>query len=242
MATANSLINGALRLIGALAEGELPSPETAADALIALRAFIESENNNSLSIYQQQDEVFTLPANETYQTIGAGGDFDTVWPVTVLPSSFTRDNTNAPDTDLPLIVINQAQYNSITAKNDITSAYPQYVYYDRAYPIGKLYFWPLATSALELHLSTWTPLRDFADLTTQVNLPPGYDRFIRYGLAMELAPEFGVEPSPTVVKIAAKARRSLQAVNGQNAVLDLPQNLPGTRRGLSYWDFYSGGV
>lgn len=241
MATAISLIKGSLRLIGALAEGEEPSAETASDALVALRAFIESENNNSLSIYQIQDEVFTLPANQAYQTIGSGADFDTVWPVTILPSSFTRDNTNAPNTDLPLIVINQAQYNSITVKN-IDSAYPQYVYYDRVYPIGKLYFWPLATSTLELHLSTWKPLRDFADLTTQVNLPPGYDRFIRYGLAMELAPEFGVEPSGTVKITAAKARRSLQAVNGQNAVLDLPANLPGTRRGLSYWDFYTGGV
>ena len=51
MASAGDIINGALRLIGMLAEGETPSAETSADALFAMNQMIDSWNLEKLMIY-----------------------------------------------------------------------------------------------------------------------------------------------------------------------------------------------
>ena len=48
--TASDQINGALRLIGQLAESEVPSAATAQDALSALNQMIDSWNTERLSV------------------------------------------------------------------------------------------------------------------------------------------------------------------------------------------------
>ena len=59
MTTANEQINGALRLLGVLAEGETPSAATPQDALTALNQMIDSWNTERLSVYATQDQVRT---------------------------------------------------------------------------------------------------------------------------------------------------------------------------------------
>ena len=57
--SAGDQINGALRLIGMLAEAETPSAATSADALSALNQMIDSWNTERLSVFTTQDQVFT---------------------------------------------------------------------------------------------------------------------------------------------------------------------------------------
>ena len=57
--SAGDIINGSLRLLGVLAEGEPPSAETSADALLAMNQMIESWNTERLSIFSTQDQVFS---------------------------------------------------------------------------------------------------------------------------------------------------------------------------------------
>ena len=57
--TAAEQINGALRLIGMLAEAETPSAATAQDALAALNQMVDSWNTERLSVFSTQDQVFT---------------------------------------------------------------------------------------------------------------------------------------------------------------------------------------
>ena len=64
MASAGDLINGALRLLGVLAEGETPSAETSADALTAMNQMIDSWNTEKLSIFNTQDQMFLWPPDE----------------------------------------------------------------------------------------------------------------------------------------------------------------------------------
>ena len=45
MASAGDTINGSLRLLGVLAEGETPSAETSLDALTAMRQMIDRRND-----------------------------------------------------------------------------------------------------------------------------------------------------------------------------------------------------
>jgi hypothetical protein len=57
--TDNDQINGALRVLGILAEGETPSAATSQDALAALNQMIDSWNTERLSVFATQDQVFS---------------------------------------------------------------------------------------------------------------------------------------------------------------------------------------
>lgn len=77
--TAGDQINGALRLIGQLAEGEVPSAATSQDALTALNQMIDSWNTERLSVFSTQDQVFLWPAStQTTFTASISGTTMTV--------------------------------------------------------------------------------------------------------------------------------------------------------------------
>jgi len=59
--TAADQINGALRLIGVLAEAEAPSAAMAQDALTALNQMLDSWNTERLAVFSTIDQVFNWP-------------------------------------------------------------------------------------------------------------------------------------------------------------------------------------
>jgi hypothetical protein len=69
------------------------------------------------------------------------------------------------------------------------------------------------------------PLTEPAALDTNLTFPPGYLRAFRYNLACELAPEFGVEPSPQVRRIAMYSKRNLKRINNPDDVMSMPSAL-----------------
>jgi len=75
MDTAGDIINGSLRLLGVLAEGEVPSAETSQDALRAMNQMIDSWNTERLSVFSTQDQIFMWPAGQLSRTMGPSGDF-----------------------------------------------------------------------------------------------------------------------------------------------------------------------
>lgn len=237
MASASDLINGALRLIGQLAEGETPSAETAADGLQALNELLESLNNEVGIVYQVQDETFSWGAGVSSRTIGSGGNFNTTWPVKIEDTTFFRDSSSGQAIDYPVKIIGDEAYRAITMKSFDTS-YPGWLFYDRAYPLGTLRPWPVPSMALEVHLATWKPLASLATLAATVTLPPGYYRMLRFNLACELAPEFGVEPTPQVQRVASRTKRVLLQVNARDNLMSLPREL--SRSATSPLDIYRG--
>jgi hypothetical protein len=91
MTTAGEQINGALRLLGVLAEGETPSAETSQDALMALNQMIDSWNTERLSVFSTQDQVFNWPSGELFRTLGPTGNFVGDRPVLLDDSTYFRD-------------------------------------------------------------------------------------------------------------------------------------------------------
>jgi hypothetical protein len=75
-----------------------------------------------------------------------------------------------------------------------------------------------------------TELTQPADLATDIVVPPGYLRAFRYNLAVEIAAEFGVEPPPTVARIANASKRSLKSQNNPMDIMAMPYSLIGTRQ------------
>lgn len=224
--SANDLINGALRLIGQLAEGETPSAATSTDALTAMQQMIDSWNTERLSVYNTQDQIFTWPASTATRTLGPSGDFVGNRPVAIDDATYFRD----PGTNVSFNVrfINQLQYDSIAVKT-VTSTYPQVCWVNMEFPNVRLTVYPVPIRSLEWHIVSVQELAQPVTLASNIYLPPGYLRAFRYNLATEIAAEFGVEPAPQVTRIAVVSKRNLKRINQPDDVMSIPSTLTSTR-------------
>ena len=224
--TAGDQINRAFRLLGILAEGETPSASMSQDALMALNQMIESWNIERLSVFCTQDQVFTWPSGEISRTLGPSGNFVGLRPVLFDDATYFK----APNgVSYGIKFINQQQYNGIAVKT-VTSTYPQVIFVNMTYPDAEIYLYPRPTQDLEFHFVSVQELDNPATLATDLFFPPGYLRAFTYNLAMEIAPEFGVEPSPQVMRIAMTSKRDLKRINNPDDVMALPYALVANRQ------------
>jgi hypothetical protein len=232
--TAGDQINGALRLIGQLAEGEVPSAETSADALTAMNQMLDSWSAERLSVFSTQDQQFTWPASQKTRTLGPTGDFVGNRPVLLDDSTYFRDPSN--NISFGIKIINQQQYDGIAVKT-VTSTYPQIIWINMDMPNISMYIYPVPTKALEWHFISVTELVEPATLATVLVVPPGYLRAFRFNLAAEIAAEFGVEPPPQVQRIAMSSKRNIKRINNPDDVMSLPYSIVATRQ---RFNIYSG--
>jgi hypothetical protein len=225
--TAGEQINRALRLLGILAEGETPSAATSQDALIALNQMLDSWSTERLMAYNTIDQVFTWPVDEINRTLGPTGDFVGLRPVLLDDSTYYRD----PGTNVSYGIkfLNQQQYNGIAVKT-VTSTYPQVMWTNMEFPNISMTIYPKPTRALEWHFVSVQVLAEPAALATELYFPPGYMRAFAYNLAMEIAPEFGVEPSPQVQRIAMTSKRDLKRINNPDDIMSMPYALVANRQ------------
>lgn len=225
--TAGDQINGALRLIGMLAEGETPSAETSQDALTAMQQMLDSWSTERLSVYSTQDQVFTWPAGSISKTLGPTGDFVGNRPVDLDDSTYFRDASTGISYGIKLI--NQQQYDGIAVKT-VTSTYPQVMFVNMDMPNISMYIYPVPIRDIEFHFISVNELTQPASLSTTLVFPPGYMRAFKYNLACEIAAEFGVEPSPTVQRIAIASKRTLKRINNPGDIMAIPYSIVGTRQ------------
>jgi hypothetical protein len=224
--SAGDQINRALRLLGVLAEGETPTASMSQDALMAMNQMIESWNTERLSVFCTQDQIFNWPSSEIKRTLGPSGDFVGNRPVLFDDATYFK----APNgVSYGIKFINQQQYDGIAVKN-VTSTYPQVIFANMTYPNVEMYVYPMPTQVLEWHFVSVQELDQPATLATSLHFPPGYLRAFTYNLAMEIAPEYGVEPSPQVQRIAMTSKRDLKRINNPDDVMALPYALVANRQ------------
>lgn len=193
MTTARRLITRATQLIGVARTGEALSADEASDALDTLNDMLAGWSNSNLLITAYTRETFNLTAGDGTYTIGIGQDFNTVAPLHIV-SAFTREAT----IDYPMESITDVEYDRLVQKAD-SQGRPYYWNYDNANTIR---IYPIPSTAYELHLLSEKPI-SAVGLDTELSFNPGWERAIRYNLALELAPEYGVEIPRSVAIIAA---------------------------------------
>ena len=225
--TAGDQINGALRLIGQLAEGETPSASTSQDSLTAMNQMLDSWSSERLSVFSTQDQVFSWPPGLKSRTIGPTGDFVGNRPVQLDDSTYFRDPAN--NISFGIKIINQQQYDGIAVKT-VTSTYPQVIWLNMDMPNMDMYIYPVPTKVLEWHFISVTELVEPATLATSLIIPPGYLRAFRFNLACEIAAEFGVEPPPSVQRIAMSSKRNIKRINNPDDIMSLPYAIVATRQ------------
>jgi len=227
MTTAGEQINGALRLLGVLAEGETPSAGTSQDALFALNQMIDSWGTEKLSTFTTQEQIFNWLPGRISQTLGPSGDFVGDRPVLMDDATYFVDTSTGISYGIK--IINQQQYDGIAVKT-VTSTFPEVMWINTNYPNIDMHIYPVPTKILEWHFISAAQLTQPATIATPLYFPPGYLRAFRYNLACELAPEFGVEPSATVSRIAMYSKRNLKRINNPDDIMSIPYAIVSTRQ------------
>jgi len=210
-----------------LAEGETPSAATSQDALSALNQMIDSWGTEKLSTFTTQEQVFSWLPGLISQTLGPSGDFVGDRPVLMDDATYFVDASTGISYGIKLI--NQQQYDGIAVKT-VTSTFPQVMWINTNYPNIDMHVYPVPTKVLEWHFISAAQLDQPATLSTELYFPPGYLRAFRYNLACEIAPEFGIEPPPTVARIAMYSKRNLKRINNPDDIMSIPYAIVSTRQ------------
>lgn len=110
------------------------------------------------------------------------------------------------------------QYSAIGLKNT-TSTFPFKFYDNEDYPQRTISVWPVPTLCHAVKLWLWQPLINATDLDTDIVFPQGYERALRFALAVELAAEFGKEVPPNVRNIAKMSKGVVKRLNAVPQIL-----------------------
>lgn len=202
--TAQTLIREALRSIGAIASGEVPTADEENDALAAMKSMLRHWSNRQIRVYSITQDTLALTGAASY-TIGSGGNCNTTWP-SAIAGGFVRIG----GVDYNLKAIGPQRYREISLKS--LGSIPTYIWYNPVYPLGVIYIYPL-TSSGTAYLDSLKALSEPAAVTSDVAFPPAYDEAIKWNLALRLCPEYGKEPSALIVGLAKSALDDIETKN-----------------------------
>lgn len=227
MTTALDLITGAAKLIGVTFKSEALSADEAADGLVSLNDMLASWSNNGLLCVSRVKESFSV-ASATSYTIGTSQTLNTTRPIDIVSATFTLSSI-----DNPLKRITDEEYEDIRLKA-VPGGVPRFFSYDNAYSTGAIRLYP--QSAGTLNLLSEKPITNFPLVSTAATLAPGWNRAIRFNLAIEMAPEYGQEVPASVLKGAADSLADIELAIAKNRPIKFKR--PVVTKGSIYNDGY----
>lgn len=209
--SAYELIEGSMRLLGAIATGETMTADEATDGLNSLNDILESWSLENLAVWGIDNQTFATIANQGVYSIGPlpAADFVTTRPVRISDAFCTYNGV-----DFPIELIGEDEYNSISLKTQ-GQDFPQKALYINASPLGVFKLWPVPNQALPLTLAIDQVLTQIPTLQTVIGFPPGYYIALKHALAILLAADYGIVPAATIVQIAQGTKANLKRANKQ---------------------------
>lgn len=238
--TVTQLIQTALRRLGVLAASETVDSNDTATGLIVLQDLVSEWSGENLVIPSEADETITLVADKGSYTIGENGtpDKSTTRPLRI-NSAYVTDSDSY---NHPVEILTKRQYDDIPDKTQ--TGRPFNLYYNPTVPNGTIYLFYVPDTAETLHIVSYKPLTDPAQLTDNLadttGIPRAYHNPLAWALVQELAPEYGIDPSLYMQRRALESKAAIISLNAANrltpAALEIQQTAPGTVKSsiLSY--------
>lgn len=215
--SARSIGTAALLMIG-VASAEQPISAFAAEhALHALNTMLDSWSVERLLTWTRPRYVLPLVANKGEYSWGlvAGettpADISATAPVRLEIALLNIGGS--PAQEWPLRILTQQEYAQDVWFKDLQSAYVECVYLEDTQPYNVLHAYPVPSQVNTLVLLPWQAHSPYAGWDAVLEWPNGYQRPMIYNLAVELGPQYGVEPSQTIMRIADESKRALYPIN-----------------------------
>lgn len=197
----SDIVTDALREIGVLNAVDPPSGEDGALGLFRLNKILDNWNAERGAVYADTITPYTLTPALQPHTIGASGG---TWTAAVRPVSI--EGANLVNGDIRYHVrLRDAAWWMALSDPELTSAIPTDLYYEPAWPLGKVWLYPVPTTAYQFELQTRVLLAAVA-LSDTFTLPPGYQDALTLTLAEDLSGPLRVPLSPKTEQNAQKAR------------------------------------
>jgi len=230
----------ALRLLGVAAAEQPIDADMADRALEALNALLDAwSTDNLLSWTRPKIPVPLVPGQQVYTWGISTPPCDIVGVPPVRLDLCLLEIGGVPMEDWPITILNQTQYESYVWLKDMANTYVEFVYLEDTQPVKKLHVWPVPQfPGYTLQLLPWPAQPQYTHWDEGLEWPNGYLRLMSYNLAVEIAPEYGLEASPTVMRTAEQAKRDIAVVNARVGRLSL---FPGGSPHTSGWAAFVAG-
>lgn len=208
---AREIVTRALRLIKVIAANEAGDASDLDIGLTSLNDMLGSWSIERNFVLATTIESFPATGALSY-TIGPGGNFSTVAPISIPIVEYTVNGL-----DYLLTEWTEQQYASIGQKSEVGQ--PVGYWFVKGAPLAKIYFAPAPGSG-SFKLHSVKQITEFSGLDVDYDLAPGYQNALTYSLAVDLADEFETEAPKTVILRAMNLKRSLKRSNAVVPVLD----------------------
>lgn len=188
--TRNQFIEAALRTLGVLARDQTVESTEYTNALVKLNALIGEYRALGLEVWQRNTYSMSLTNGTSTYTIGTGQTVNTPYPLHLL--QVTRSDSTQ-GTRISCEIIGDYNFNLLPTNSSGT---PIQVTYQPKNNVGTLKVWPTpdtyAATNVTLNLTYLRPLEYFNTSTDTADFPEEWVSAIIYGLAVRMAPEYGV--------------------------------------------------
>lgn len=192
---ANAVIAAAFSDLGTYAPGETVPSADAQAALQRLNALISGLGLSPLTFPFIDREVFAVVPGQSTYTMGPGGDFDTVRPLSLTGAGLlmpSQASTTGP-IEIPRGMMTDDAYQMLQTK-DLQNSMWTNVYFNPTYTDGlaSVFLWPTPNSTTyQCVLYRGEVIQGFPNLTTLGDYPPGVFELLEYQLGKRLAPGYG---------------------------------------------------
>lgn len=207
----DDIIKASLRLLEVIGIGETPTTEDFTNSAQALNIMVKAWQIDGYKLWAIKEiNVPTVAANASYQigdTATGTGAVVTNRPLRI-QDAYIR---NASGNDTTLKIISRQEYDLLGSKT--SSGVPNQIFYDPQLTNGVLYMYPVPTDALStIHLVVQKPLADFNLAVDNPDFPQEWYQALKWGLAAELAPEYGATERK-ITRIEQKAMLYKEQLN-----------------------------
>lgn len=253
--TIGDLAQECLKECGAFGLGQKPLAQDQTDAITRLQWMLQQWERKRWLVYHLVTYGITSTGAQFY-TVGPGGQIDTSQssdpfnpqfnpqfgggggaqdpPVSVRPAkieyAFLRQLQNSQPNQIDYyleIIQSMEDYNKIALKS--LQSFPGFAFYDPAWPLGRLYAWPVPQASI---YGVYITIREqlpisFATAASKVTLPYEYYAAMLYNGALRLRPKYGIrtEQGDLLPGLAKDALNVLRASNAAIARLQIPPDM-----------------
>lgn len=219
MPAVSTMMLRSMRMVGEKARGDTLTSNEQTECLAELNSMMDSWSIERLLCYQVQQESFSLTANTVSYTIGSGATFNTTRPTKIVDPCFVRDGASL---DSPVTLVEAATYGKLVQKS-VGTTYPSVLFYDYGFDssgYATIRVYPAPSASLTLFINSWKPLQNFANVSTSMLLPPGYQLAIESNFAIHLAAGL-TQVSPEVTRIARESKAAIRSINAPSPIMAL---------------------
>lgn len=166
---------------------------------------------NTTTITMSQNATQTLTSLDSI-SYTAPGNFAIPRPLRFRPGYTRITASGNTGLDYWWDVCSLDDYNEIGYKG-VPGPWPYLICYQPTFPYGTLWVYPNPQQAGQVFMWTDVLLANLTSLSQTFSLPQGYARALKKLLAIELAPEYGKNPSAELMRQANESRTLIKGLN-----------------------------